>query len=89
MKKYNFNIFIYIFVFIILTMSSCSFKIGEGLISFDQTMLLQFAIILLALYILNALIFKPLLSLLDRREKLTKGTIEEAKEPRLLKKGLR
>ena len=68
------------FFLTIISMSSCSFKIGEGLISFDQTILLQFALILVALYVLNALIFKPLLGLLDRREQLTKGTVEEARE---------
>ena len=80
MKFKFFNLSVYGFIAIILSLSSCSFKVGEGLISFDQTMLLQFAIILAALYILNALIFKPLLSLLDRREKLTRGTVEEAKD---------
>jgi len=80
MKKYLFNLLVYGFIFTIFSLSSCTFKVGEGLISFDQTILLQFAIILIALYVLNSLIFKPLLGLLDRREQLTKGTVVEARE---------
>jgi len=80
MKKYLFNLLVYGFIFTIFSLSSCTFKVGEGLISFDQTILLQFAIILIALYVLNSLIFKPLLGLLDRREQLTKGTVDEARE---------
>lgn len=80
MKRYFYNLSVYGFIFVILSSSSCSFKIGEGLISFDQTIFLQFAIILASLYLLNKLIFKPLLGLLDRREELTKGTVQEARE---------
>ena len=80
MKKYLFNLLVYGFIFTIFSLSSCTFKVGEGLISFDQTILLQFAIILIALYVLNSLIFKPLLGLLDRLEQLTKGTVVEARE---------
>ena len=80
MKNYFSMQMVCIFVFVVLALSSCSFKVGEGLISFDQTLLLQFAIIIATLYILNVLLFQPLLSLLDRREKLTRGTVEEARE---------
>ena len=80
MKTYLYNLLVCGFIFTIISMSSCSFKVGEGLISFDQTILFQFALILIALYVLNSLIFKPLLGLLDRREQLTKGTVAEARE---------
>jgi len=80
MKTYLYNLLLCGFIFTIISMSSCSFKVGEGLISFDQTILFQFALILIALYVLNSLIFKPLLGLLDRREQLTKGTVAEARE---------
>ena len=80
MKKYFLNLPVYGFMFLLLSLSSCNFKVGEGLISFDQTIIIQFLIILAALYILNVLIFRPLLGLLDRREKLTQGTVDEAKK---------
>ena len=37
-------------------------------------------IFLIAIYILNKLVFKPFLNLVDRRDKLTRGAIEEAHE---------
>jgi len=80
MKKYLFILLVSGFIFTIFSLSSCTFKVGEGLISFDQTIFFQFALILAALYVLNFLILKPLLGLLDRREHLTRGTVQEAKE---------
>lgn len=48
------------------------------LITADKTLFVQFVIFLAALYLLNALFFKPLLQLADRREAATSGSGKEA-----------
>jgi len=51
---------------------------GENILSIDKTVVIQLIIFLVAIYLLNKLIFKPFLEVVDKREKLTTGTIEEA-----------
>lgn len=51
-----------------------------NLITADKTVFIQFAIFLVALYILNALFFKPLMELADKRERATSGSGREADE---------
>ncbi|MGH7890227.1 MAG: ATP synthase F0 subunit B [Thermodesulfobacteriota bacterium] len=53
---------------------------AEDILSVDKTLIIQIIIFVAAIFILNSLLFKPLLELLGRREKLTSGTIEEAKQ---------
>lgn len=53
---------------------------ADDLLSVNRTVFIQIVIFLIAIYILNKLMFKPFLNLMDRRDKLTRGAIEEAKE---------
>jgi len=56
-----------------------AFAAGD-LITADKTLFVQFAIFLVALYLLNILFFRPLMELADRREKATSGSGREADE---------
>ncbi len=67
------------YILIFLSATTNSHAAGDNLLSVDKTILVQLVIVIVALYALNVLIFKPLLGLLDRREKLTRGTLGEAK----------
>jgi len=53
---------------------------SEDLLSVNKTVFIQIVIFIAAIFILNALVFKPFLELIDRRDRLTKGAIKEAKE---------
>ena len=53
---------------------------AENLLSVDQTLVIQLVIFLIALFLLNRLVFRPLLGVWDRREELTAGTLREAEE---------
>ena len=53
---------------------------SEDLLSVNYTVFIQIVIFLIAIFILNKLVFKPFLNLVDRRDKLTRGAIEEAHE---------
>ena len=53
---------------------------AEDILSVDKTVVIQMVIFLASIFILNSLLFKPLLGLVDKREQLTIGTIEEAKK---------
>ena len=57
-----------------------AFAASDNLLSVNKTVFIQIAIFLIAIYILNKLVFKPFLALVDRRDKLTRGAIEEANE---------
>ncbi len=64
---------------ILIVSSQPSIAAGEeNILSIDKTVVIQLIIFLVAIYILNKLIFKPFLEVVDKREKLTTGTIEEA-----------
>ena len=64
---------------ILIVSSQPSIAAGEeNILSIDKTVVIQIIIFLVAIYILNKLIFKPFLEVVDKREKLTTGTIEEA-----------
>ncbi len=65
----------------ILTFTSGSAYAASGdLLSVNYTVFIQIVIFLIAIYILNKLVFKPFLNLVDRRDKLTRGAIDEAHE---------
>lgn len=66
-------------LFLFLTAASQAFA-SEDLLSVNKTVLIQIVIFIAAIYILNSLVFKPFMELIDRRDKLTKGAIKEAKE---------
>jgi len=66
-------------LFLFLTAASQAFA-SEDLLSVNKTVIIQIAIFIAAIYILNTLVFKPFIELIDRRDKLTKGAIKEAKE---------
>ncbi|MCK5392211.1 MAG: ATP synthase F0 subunit B [Deltaproteobacteria bacterium] len=70
----NFTLYFSIFVIGIATNAYAS----DDLLSVNYTVFIQIAIFLLAIFILNKLVFKPFLNLVDRRDKLTRGAIEEA-----------
>ena len=53
---------------------------AENLLSVDRTVVIQLLIFLVALFLLNTLVFRPLLGVWDRRDKLTAGTLREAEE---------
>ncbi len=78
MKKYILYLFSNIFILFLTAVNT--FAAGDNLLSVDKTILFQFIIVILGLFIINKLILQPMLSLLDRREKLTKGTADEARE---------
>ena len=53
---------------------------ADDLLSVNKTVFIQIVLFLVAIFILNKLVFKPFINLIDRRDKLTRGAIEEAKE---------
>lgn len=69
-----------LFVFTILVISTIDANAAEELLKVDKTLIIQIVIFIAAIFILNSLLFKPLLQLVERREQLTTGRIKEAKE---------
>lgn len=53
---------------------------AENMLSVDKTLVIQLVIFLAGLFLLNRLVFRPLLGVWDRREELTAGTIRKAEE---------
>ncbi len=78
MKFYRSKIFSYFTLFALLILPSAN--AAENMLSVDSTMFVQFVIFLVALFLLNTLIFRPLLRIWDRREELTAGTLREAEK---------
>ena len=78
MKKYILYLFSNIFILFLATVNT--YAVGDEMLSVDGTILYQFVIVILGLFIINKLILQPLISVLDRREQLTRGTAEEARE---------
>ncbi len=64
----------------LFAVSATSSFAADDLLSVNKTVFIQIVLFLIAIYILNKLVFKPFLNLMDRRDKLTRGAIEEAKE---------
>ncbi len=56
------------------------FASGNDLLSVDKTVFIQIVIFLAAIFILNSLVFKPFIALIDKRHELTRGAISEANE---------
>ncbi|MBK7996082.1 MAG: ATP synthase F0 subunit B [Blastocatellia bacterium] len=53
---------------------------AEGLLSADLSLLVVLAIFIVLVYALDAIIFQPILKVLDQRERLTTGAVDEAKK---------
>lgn len=64
----------------LLLISASQAFAAEDLLSVNKTVIIQIVIFIAAIFILNTLVFKPFMKLIDRREKLTKGAIGEARE---------
>lgn len=71
-----------ILVLSILLISVSDAGAAEELLKIDKTLIVQIIIFIAAIFILNSLLFKPLLGLIEKRERLTTGRIKEAKELR-------
>jgi len=77
MKKIT---WVLLFVLTILFVSVSEAGAAEDLLKIDKTLIIQLIIFIATIFILNSLLFKPLLGLVEKREKLTTGRIKEAKE---------
>ncbi|MER3447491.1 MAG: hypothetical protein C4291_11935 [Candidatus Dadabacteria bacterium] len=75
-------IWILLFVLNILLILVSDARAAEELLKIDNTLIIQLIIFIATIFILNSLLFKPLLELVEKREKLTTGRIKEAKELR-------
>ncbi len=64
----------------LVMITSTAHAASEDMLSVNYTVFIQIAIFLIAIFILNKLVFKPFLNLVDRRDMLTRGAIEEAHE---------
>lgn len=64
----------------LVVVTSNAHAASEDLLSVNYTVFIQIVIFLIAIFILNKLVFKPFLNLVDRRDMLTRGAIEEAHE---------
>jgi len=78
MKKYM--ILYYLVIIVLLSATDSAFASEDNILSLDKTLIIQLVIFVSAIFMLNKLLFKPLLELDSRRQKLTTGTISEAKE---------
>lgn len=67
-------------IFVVLYLVVPPFRVLDGLLEINNTLFLQFSVFLVSLYVLNRLIFQPLLQVWDRREELTRGTVEQARQ---------
>ena len=70
--------FLYAVIFALAVVPPAS--AAENLLSVDKTIVIQLVIFLVALFLLNRLVFRPLLGVRDRRDELTAGTLREAEE---------
>lgn len=53
--------------------------LSGSLIDLDATVFIQFVLFFLAFFILKALVFKPVIALIEAREEAIEGAVEEAK----------
>jgi F-type H+-transporting ATPase subunit b len=61
-------------------MTALAVLFGEGdLLSADYTLLIVWAIFIVLIFLLNEILFKPINKVLDDRERLTVGAVNEAK----------
>ena len=77
MKK---NLSLYLLLMIIFSVTDNVLASEGNILSLDKTLIVQLVIFVSAIFMLNEFLFKPLLDLDARREKLTTGTVSEAHE---------
>ncbi len=79
MIKMSFRkLFVFSCLVVVLTHNAYA---ADDLLSVNlQGLLIQMVIFIIAIFVLNKLVFQPFIQLIDRRDKLTKGTIKEAEE---------
>jgi F-type H+-transporting ATPase subunit b len=66
--------------FVILGVASTEWaSAAESVLSVDKSLIIQIVIFVASIFILNNLLFRPLLNIVEKRERLTVGAIEEAK----------
>lgn len=70
--------FLYAAIFLLTAVPSAN--AAENMLSVDKTLIIQLVIFLVGLFLLNRLVFRPLLGVWDRREELTAGTLRGAEE---------
>ncbi|HEX3034899.1 MAG TPA: ATP synthase F0 subunit B [Thermodesulfobacteriota bacterium] len=80
MKILKGNLF-FLFVSILFT-TGVNAAESEELLKVDKTLIVDMIIFIAAIFILNSLLFKPLLGVVKRREQLTTGAVEEANDLR-------
>ena len=78
MRFYGLKTFLYATVFTLVVVPSAN--AAENMLSVDETLVIQLVIFLVGLFLLNRLVFRPLLGVWDRREELTTGMLREAEE---------
>lgn len=76
MRFYGLKTFLYAAIFVLTVVPSAN--AAENMLSVDETLVIQLVIFLVGLFLLNRLVFRPLLGVWDRREELTAGTLREA-----------
>lgn len=69
-----------VLVLTILFVSVSDASAAEELLKIDKTLIVQLIIFIATIFILNSLLFKPFIEVVEKREKLTTGRIKEAKE---------
>ncbi len=78
MRFYGLRTFLYAAIFSLTVVPSAD--AAENMLSVDETLIIQLVIFLVGLFLLNRLVFRPLIGVWDRREELTAGTLREAEE---------
>ncbi|MYE61663.1 MAG: ATP synthase F0 subunit B, partial [Candidatus Dadabacteria bacterium] len=78
MRFYGLRTFLYAAIFALTVVPSAD--AAENMLSVDETLIIQLVIFLVGLFLLNRLVFRPLIGVWDRREELTAGTLREAEE---------
>ncbi|MXW44285.1 MAG: ATP synthase F0 subunit B [Candidatus Dadabacteria bacterium] len=78
MRFYGLRTFLYAAIFALTVVPSAD--AAENMLSVDETLIIQLVIFLVGLFLLNRLVFRPLIGVWDRRDELTAGTLREAEE---------
>ncbi len=76
MRFLGLRIFLHAAIFALAFVPSAN--AAENMLSVDKTLVIQLVTFLVGLFLLNRLVFRPLLGVWDRREELTTGTLREA-----------
>ncbi|MCH8029793.1 MAG: ATP synthase F0 subunit B [Candidatus Dadabacteria bacterium] len=77
--KYTLLFLLFAFFAIVFALAGAAHA-SDNVLFPDKTIVIQIVIFAISVFILNALIFKPMLELTEKREQLTVGTVKEASE---------